>query len=105
MEVPSGQAPLDGGPVVTGVGQASGQPLGPASHLLGLGQTLFGHPSAMAALERVGQPAEMAERQGWDVLAHGQLARAVRTGQFECDESGQCPAERRVLAHLVAQPE
>ena len=62
MEVPPTEATLDRGPVVTGVGQTGGQPAGPAPHLLGLGQALFGHPPSMAVLEGVGEPAQVAER-------------------------------------------
>ena len=62
MEPPFAEPPFDGRPVVSGLGQATGQPQGAPTHLFGLGQGLLGDPPPVAPLERVGEPAEVPER-------------------------------------------
>jgi hypothetical protein len=73
MELPGSELSFDGLAFLAGGGQADRQPAGPAPHLLGPGQALLDHPSAVAGLERLGQSAEVAEGEGRDAGPDGEF--------------------------------
>jgi hypothetical protein len=94
VELPVGEPTLDAGPVMSGLGEPRGQPQRPSPHLFGLGQLLLRQPASVAALQRLGQPTEVSERQWGDPGADGELVRPLGACQLEGHQPGECPAER-----------
>jgi hypothetical protein len=74
-------------------GQSGGQPAGPPSHLLRLGEPLLAEPPPVTGLEGRGQAAQVPEWEGRDPGADGQRAGPVRTGQLEGAQALQRPPE------------
>jgi hypothetical protein len=94
MELPLPELELDVGLLSSGGSEPRGQSVGSKAHLLRPRQALFGQPPAVAGLERIGKPAEVAKGERWDPGADGEASRPVRPGQLEGAQSLQSSPER-----------
>lgn len=105
MEVPGAELRLDLRTISPRGGQVDREPLRSASGLLDLGEPLLDLPAPVALLERVGQPAQVPERERWDMDPHRETFPAVRPGELERAEAADGAAERRVPPQALSEPE
>jgi hypothetical protein len=94
VELPGPELPFDLSLALAGGRKPRGETVRSASHLLCFGKVLLGHPPAVARLQRIGEPAEMPERERWDTGSDGECVGTVGAGQFEGGESLQRATER-----------